>query len=150
MSRRRNAAAKCATFAAGAPMDRQQSGEQPHASVAAGRSPPARLDIHAVCGEERAFTQSQYRFPPIPPAFWGRALWLVVVGIFAAGLVLLRQTEFGPGLTADSAIYVATGRNLFAGEGFVSVFGPFERYPPLYPLVIAATGHRFAGVRGVD
>lgn len=84
--------------------------------------------------------QFQYRFPPIPPAFWGRALWPVVVGIFAAGLVLLRQTEFGPGLTADSAIYVATGRNLFAGEGFVSVFGPVERYPPLYPLVIAATG----------
>ena len=84
--------------------------------------------------------QSQYRFPPIPPAFWGRALWPVVVGIFAAGLVLLRQTGFGPGLTADSAIYVATGRNLFAGEGFVSVFGPVERYPPLYPLVIAATG----------
>ena len=84
--------------------------------------------------------QSRYRFPPVPPAFWGRALWPVVVGIFAAGLVLLRQTEFGPGLTADSAIYVATGRNLFAGEGFVSVFGPFERYPPLYPLVIAATG----------
>ena len=53
MSRRRNAAAKCATFAAGAPMDRQQSGEQPHASVAAGRSPPARLDIHAACAEDR-------------------------------------------------------------------------------------------------
>ena len=54
--------------------------------------------------------------------------------------MLLRQAEFGPGLTADSAIYVATGRNLFAGEGFVSVFGPFERYPPLFPLVLAATG----------
>ena len=77
---------------------------------------------------------------PIPPAFWGRALWPVVLGIFAAGLVLLRQTEFGPGLTVDSAIYVATGRNLFAGEGLVSVFGTFERYPPLFPLVIAATG----------
>ena len=40
----------------------------------------------------------------------------------------------------DSAIYVTTGRGLFAGEGFVSVFGPFEHFPPLFPLVIAATG----------
>ena len=53
---------------------------------------------------------------------------------------MLRQTQFGPGLTPDSAGYVATGRNLFAGEGFVAVFGPFDGYAPFFSVVLAVTG----------
>ena len=64
----------------------------------------------------------------------------VALGIAAACLVLLRQADFGPGLSADSAIYVSTARNLFAGAGFVPAFGEYSHRPPLYPLVLAATG----------
>ena len=71
---------------------------------------------------------------------WMGALLPIALGIAAACLVLLRQAEFGPGLTADSAIYVSTARNVFAGAGFVPVFGDYSSRPPLYPLIIAATG----------
>ena len=64
----------------------------------------------------------------------------VALGIAAACLVLLRQAEFGPGLTADSAAYVSTARNVFAGAGFVPAFGEYNHRPPLYPLILAATG----------
>ena len=69
------------------------------------------------------------------------ALLPIALGIAAACLVLLRQAEFGPGLTADSAIFVSTARNVFAGAGFVPVFGDYSLRPPLYPLIIAATGY---------
>ena len=77
---------------------------------------------------------------------WMRALLSVApvapvaLGIAAACLVLLRQAEFGPGLSVDSAFYVSTARNLFAGAGFVPLFGEYSHRPPLYPLVLAATG----------
>ena len=71
---------------------------------------------------------------------WMRVLLPVALGIAAACLVLLRQAEFGPGLTADSAIFVSTARNVFAGADFVPVFGEYSSRPPLYPLIIAATG----------
>ena len=64
----------------------------------------------------------------------------VALGITAVCLVLLRQTEFGPGLTADSATFVSTARNLLAGAGFVPFFGEYSHRPPLYPLILAATG----------
>ena len=68
------------------------------------------------------------------------ALLPIALGTAAACLVLLRQAEFGPGLTADSAIFVSTARNVFAGAGFVPMFGEYSLRPPLYPLIIAATG----------
>ena len=64
----------------------------------------------------------------------------VALGLAAVCLVLLRQTEFGAGLTADSAGYVSTARNVFAGAGFVPAFGEYSHRPPLYPLILAATG----------
>ena len=71
----------------------------------------------------------------------GGALLPVALGIAAACLVLLRQTEFGPGLTPDSAIYISAAHNLSAGKGFVSLFGDkYAYYPPLYPIVLATIG----------
>lgn len=60
----------------------------------------------------------------------------VALGIAAACLVLLRQTEFGPGLTPDSAAYVFAASNLYAGRGFPP---EFTFWPPLLPLIFAAT-----------
>ena len=54
--------------------------------------------------------------------------------------MLLRQAEFGPGLTPDSALYVSTAHNLLAGAGFVPFHGVYAR-APLYPLILAATSY---------
>ena len=71
----------------------------------------------------------------------------VALGIAAACLVLLRQTEFGPGLTPDSAAYVSAARSLLAGEGFVPFAGGYAYWsggyaywPPLFPLILAIAG----------
>ena len=72
---------------------------------------------------------------------WVAALLPVALGMAAACLVLLRQAEFGPGLTPDSAIFVSTTvRNLFAGVGSVTALAEYSHRPPLYPLILAATG----------
>ena len=52
--------------------------------------------------------------------------------------MLLRQAEFGPGLTPDSALYMSTADNLLAGAGFVPFHGVYSR-APLYPLILAST-----------
>ena len=70
---------------------------------------------------------------------WMGGLLPIALGIAAACLVLLRQTEFGPGLTPDSATYVATARNVFAGVGFVSIVREYSHWPPLYPSILAVT-----------
>ena len=71
---------------------------------------------------------------------WMGDLLPVALGVAAVCLVLLRQTEFGPGLTADSGAFVSTARNVFAGAGLVPFFGDYSHRPPLYPLILAATG----------
>lgn len=73
---------------------------------------------------------------PVGLARWGGALLAVALGIAAACLVLLRQTEFGPGLTPDSDAYVFAARNLYAGKGFGT---EFTFWPPLLPLIFATT-----------
>jgi len=64
----------------------------------------------------------------------------VALGVAATCLVLLRQTEFGPGLSPDSVAYISLARNLVRGEGFVTFDGQSTYWPPLFPLVLAATG----------
>ena len=73
--------------------------------------------------------------------------WLIfsALGLFAAGLVLVRQMHFGPGLTPDSSTYVSVARSLVGGEGFVAFYGDLQLFPPLFPLVLAV-----GGVFGVD
>ena len=56
-----------------------------------------------------------------------------------AALILAREATYGVGLASDWAAYIATARNLLAGEWFVQIDGwPYLHWPPLYPLLLAA------------
>ena len=68
-------------------------------------------------------------------------LLLAAIALAGAAGVLLRQAEWGVGLSGDSISYVSTARSLLAGEGFTVWSGtPYQNYPPLYPLALALTG----------
>ncbi len=62
------------------------------------------------------------------------------LGLLATALVLLREVNYGVGLTVDSVSYVGSARTLLEGEGFLS-----PDYPPFFPLALA-----FLGVFGID
>ena len=71
----------------------------------------------------------------------GTTLFLVGVSALGAALVLARGAPHGPVLHWDSINYLAVARNLLAGEGFLNFDGtPLIRWPPLYPLLLAAAG----------
>ena len=71
----------------------------------------------------------------------GTTLFLVGVSALGAALVLARGVPHGPVLHWDSINYLAVARNLLAGEGFLNFDGsPYIRWPPLYPLLLAAAG----------
>ena len=72
---------------------------------------------------------------------------LAATGALGAALVLLRTAAYGPDVGADAAGFVATARNLLAGDGFVMHYGaPYHREaPPGLPLALA-----FAGLFGPD
>ena len=67
-------------------------------------------------------------------------LFLAVMGALGAALVLASEISWGPNLShADALSYLFTARNLLGGEGFVEALGrDYTRWPPLYPLVLAA------------
>ena len=68
-------------------------------------------------------------------------VFLAAVSALGAALVLARQAAYGPGLLWDSVNYLAVARNLLAGEGFLNFDGtPYTVWPPLYPLLLAASG----------
>ena len=54
--------------------------------------------------------------------------------------ILLRQTEYGPGINWDAVAYICIARNLLAGEGYAGCggLGAMEHWPPLYPALLAA------------
>ncbi len=59
-------------------------------------------------------------------------------GLLAAILIVLSTTRYGVGLSADSAAYISTARNLMNGEGYTNFKGePLLAFPPLYPTVLA-------------
>lgn len=67
---------------------------------------------------------------------------LAALAVLGAALVLLREITYGVGLEWDSINYISVARNLLAGEGFVQIFGSgvYTRWPPLYPIMLAASG----------
>ena len=68
-------------------------------------------------------------------------LLLAAVAVLGAAFVLLRQVNYGVGISGDSIAYISTARNLLAGNGFTVWSGsPYQNYPPLYPAALAATG----------
>ena len=71
------------------------------------------------------------RFPGFP----------AVAAALGAGLVLARQITWGVGLGPDGINYLAIARNLLAGEGFTDFDGGVSTlWPPLWPLLLAASG----------
>ena len=71
----------------------------------------------------------------------GLPMLLAALGGVGALLVLLREAAYGPGLTADSALYVSAARNLLDGNGLVTFLGaPYRAAAPLFPLTLAGAG----------
>jgi 4-amino-4-deoxy-L-arabinose transferase-like glycosyltransferase len=65
--------------------------------------------------------------------------WILLM-LSTAGVVfiLVGTSAYGPGLTSDSITYIATGRNVASGHGFVSYDDtPYYQWPPLMPLTAA-------------
>ena len=70
----------------------------------------------------------------------GFTLLLVAAAVLGAGLVLLRQASYGPGMQADGLGYIMAARNLLAGDGFHAYWGRWVYHPPLYPAMLAGGG----------
>ena len=73
-------------------------------------------------------------------------LLLAAAAALAAGLVLLRQAAYGPGMSWDAVNYITAARNLLAGAGLVDLTPPYVFWPPLYPALLAGGG----GLFGLD
>ena len=69
-------------------------------------------------------------------------LFLVAVAVLGGGLVLARGISDGVRLLPDSIDYIAAARNLVAGEGLGRLPDgqPYDLWPPLYPILLAAGG----------
>lgn len=62
-------------------------------------------------------------------------------------VVLVAISKYGPGMTFDSANYIAVSRNMIAGNGVNNSYGePFISQPPMYPATVALLSWLF----GVD
>lgn len=71
---------------------------------------------------------------------------LLGLALLSGGVVLLAQSNHGPGVSMDSLFYIAIADNLAAGRGFTSPFqlwdevGPpshISLWPPVFPLLLA-------------
>ena len=66
-------------------------------------------------------------------------LLLIAIALLGTGLVLARQVTYGASLHADSIEHISTARSLLEGNGLVTVWkAPYEWWPPLYPVLLAA------------
>ena len=72
----------------------------------------------------------------IPDRF---TLFLIAVAVLGTGLVLARQVTYGVSLHSDTVQYLSVARGLLAGDGLINAAGePFEWWPPLFPMLLAA------------
>ena len=63
----------------------------------------------------------------------------LALGVLGVALVLLRQANYGAGLTWDSAYYLSAAGSLAAGDGLVLWNGvPYAAAAPLFPHLLAA------------
>lgn len=66
---------------------------------------------------------------------------LVVLSIIGVALILLREINYGVGLSSDSRAYVAAARSLLEGNWFTNWSGePTAKIAPLFPAVLAFFG----------
>ena len=71
------------------------------------------------------------------PARWAP----LALGVLGALLILLREANFGVGLTWDSGSYLSVAHNLVAGNGLLEWNGTrYQGAAPLFPLLLAAVG----------
>ena len=68
------------------------------------------------------------------------ALVLLLLAGLAASVLMFQITDYGPGVSPDSVIYIETARNLLAGDGFYIEQRPMTHFPPAYPLLLAVAG----------
>ncbi len=67
-------------------------------------------------------------------------IFLICLSLLGMLMVWLATSAFGPGLSTDGARYLSTAESLLAGRGVLDYFGrPLTNWPPLYPLLLAAT-----------
>jgi hypothetical protein len=67
-------------------------------------------------------------------------LFLYIGFIGITGIVLMLWiTPLGSGVFPDSIIYIGAAKNILSGKGFSINGNPLTHYPPLYPLLLAAT-----------
>jgi hypothetical protein len=71
------------------------------------------------------------------------ALILTLLPALASALLLAHATRHGVGIPPDSVVYLEASRNLAAGHGITTGgegpgLRPLTRFPPLYPVAIAA------------
>ena len=92
------------------------------------------------------FAKSQRMAAALPQAIlrWRPdrfTLTLAALALLGAALILARQVNYGVELLfGDSAVYISVARHLLMGEGFVDMMDktPYEKWPPLYPILLAA------------
>ena len=63
---------------------------------------------------------------------------LLAIGMLGAALILLRQINYGPGVGADSILYISAAWNLAEGNGFVNYWG--EPYIDARPALSMGDG----------
>ena len=70
------------------------------------------------------------------PIFW---IYLTILGLVSILLAGYATSTYGAGVGTDGAIQMSTADNLLKGDGLVDFTGtPFVRWPPLYPILLAA------------
>lgn len=73
----------------------------------------------------------------------GRKKWLglsllSVVAAIGVATVLVSTNRYGAGISPDSVNYIAAGRSLLQGKGWVCYYSaPFVQWPPLFPSLLA-------------
>lgn len=64
---------------------------------------------------------------------------LSIIAVSGTGLILVREINYGVGLGHDSVEYISLAKSLLEGEGFTRYYGgTLIRFPPLYPMMLAA------------
>ncbi len=63
---------------------------------------------------------------------------LGIIAVSGTGLILVREINYGVGLSDDSVEYISVAKSLLEGEGFTRYYGgTLIRFPPSYPMILA-------------
>ncbi|MFN2384831.1 MAG: ArnT family glycosyltransferase [Thermoanaerobaculia bacterium] len=69
--------------------------------------------------------------------------FVLVAAALSAALIIVGTTPHGPGVTPDSTIYLESAQSLASGSGFSARGEAMTRYPPAFPILLAAGGAIF-------